>query len=154
MCIAKALGNGYPIGACLATAKAAKGMVPGTHGSTYGGNPLAMAVGNAVLDVIAKPEFLNDVARKGDYLRGKLESLIAQYPKIYTGWRGQGLIQGIVCGPLNIKIVQELMQHKLLTVVAAENVIRLLPPLIVSEAQIDEAVALFDRVAREMGENA
>jgi acetylornithine/N-succinyldiaminopimelate aminotransferase len=152
MCTAKALGNGYPIGACLATAKAAQGMVVGTHGSTYGGNPLAMAVGNAVLDVIAENDFLRAVVHKGGHLRKGLEGLIAKYPKIYTGIRGQGLILGIVCGPTNTQIVQALTAEKLLTVAAAENVIRLLPPLIVSETQIDEALAILDKVAAQIGE--
>ena len=97
MCIAKALGNGFPIGACLATAKAAQGMTPGTHGSTYGGNPLATAVGNAILDVMTAPGFFDAVASKGDYLRRTLEGIIARHPTVFSGIRGRGLMQGLVC---------------------------------------------------------
>lgn len=147
MCIAKALGNGFPIGACLATAKAARGMTPGTHGSTYGGNPLATAVGNAVLDVMTAPGFLDQVKRAGDYMWRKLDELVAKYPKIFTGHRGKGLMQGLVCVPENLEMVKALRAEKLLVLSAGENVVRLLPPLIVTEKEIDEAVAVMDRVA-------
>ena len=150
MCIAKALGNGYPIGACLATATAAKGMTPGTHGSTYGGNPLATEVANAVLDVMMAPSFFDEVSGKGDYLRSKLEILVASHPKVFSGLRGRGLMQGLVCVPPSIDVVRAIRAEKLLTVDAGENVIRLLPPLIVSEAEIDEAGAAIGRAAYKL----
>ena len=150
MCIAKALGNGYPIGACLATAKAAQGMVVGTHGSTYGGNPLATAVGNAVLDIIADPAFLTRVQNLSAYLWQKLDGLIANHPKVFTEHRGKGMMQGLRCVPLNTDVVKALRAEKLLVLAAGENVVRMLPPLIVTEAQIDEAVAIIDRVAAKL----
>jgi acetylornithine/N-succinyldiaminopimelate aminotransferase len=148
MCIAKALGNGFPIGACLATAKAAQGMMPGTHGSTYGGNPLAMAVGNAVLDVMTLPEFLPHVTRLGDYFERGLLDLIAKHPKIFSELRGRCLIRGLVCVVPNNDVVVALQKEKFLTVAASGNVVRLLPPLIVTEAQIDEAITILHRVAK------
>ncbi len=147
MCIAKALGNGFPVGACLATAKAAKGMTKGSHGSTYGGNPLATTVGNAVLDVMTAPGFLDDVIRKGDLLRAGLEKLVAAHPSVFTAVRGKGLMLGLVCVPQNGAIVNALRNEGLLTVAAGENVVRLLPPLVVSEAQIGEALDSIDKVA-------
>ncbi len=147
MCIAKALGNGYPIGACLATAKAAQGMTMGTHGSTYGGNPLATAVGNAVLDVMEEPGFFETAQRRGAYLWRKLDELIARHPKVFTEHRGKGLMQGLRCVPTNTDVVEALRAEKLLVLSAGENVVRMLPPLIVTEAQIDEAVEIIDRVA-------
>lgn len=150
MCIAKALGNGFPIGACLATAKAAQGMVTGTHGSTYGGNPLATAVGNAVLDVMLKPGFFDEVKRKGDYLTKKLQEILARHPKVFSDHRGKGLMQGLRCVPENLGVVKALREEKLLCLSAGENVVRFLPPLIVTEAQIDEAMAILDRVAGKL----
>jgi acetylornithine/N-succinyldiaminopimelate aminotransferase len=150
MCIAKALGNGFPIGACLATEKAATGMVPGTHGSTYGGNPLATAVSNAVLDEITAPGFTDAVAHKGTYLRAALEKLVVGHSRIFSGLRGRGLMQGLVCLPPNSDIVKALRAEKFLSVEAGENVLRLLPPLIVTETHIDEAAGIIDRVARNM----
>ncbi len=147
MCIAKALGNGYPIGACMATAKAAQGMTPGTHGSTYGGNPLAMAVGNAVLDVITKPGFLDDVNRKSKYLWDKLDELLARHPKLFVEHRGKGMMQGLKCTLPNSAVVTALREEKLLTLAAGDNVLRLLPPLTTSEPEMNEAVAIIDRVA-------
>ena len=150
MCIAKALGNGFPIGACLATAKAAQGMTLGTHGSTYGGNPLATEVGHAVLDVLTAPGFLGDVERRSAYLRGALEKVLARHPKIFKSLRGRGFLCGIECVVPNGDVVKALHADKLLAVVAGENVVRLLPPLVVTEAQIDEAVAIIDLVATKM----
>jgi acetylornithine/N-succinyldiaminopimelate aminotransferase len=147
MCIAKALGNGFPIGACLATAKAARGMVAGTHGSTYGGNPLGAAVGNAVLDVMTAPDFLPAVKTMGDYMWQRLDELITRHPKLFSGHRGKGLMQGLVCVPNNLDVVKALRAEKLLVLSAGENVVRFLPPLIVGKAQIDEAIAIIDRVA-------
>jgi len=147
MSVAKALGNGFPIGACLATAKAARGMTAGTHGSTYGGNPLACSVGNAVLDVMTAPKFLAQVKQTGDYLWGRLEHIIAQHPKVFTGHRGKGLMQGLVCVPENLSVVKVLREHKLLALSAGDNVVRFLPALVVTNAQIDEAITILDRVA-------
>ena len=152
MCIAKALGNGFPIGACLATAKAAKGMTAGTHGSTYGGNPLATEVGNAVLDVLTAPGFLSDVERRSAYLRRALDTVITQHPKIFKGLRGSGFLCGVECVVPNGDVVKALHAEKMLAVVAGENVVRLLPPLVVTEAQMDEAVVIIDRVAMKLEE--
>ena len=150
MCIAKALGNGFPIGACLATAKAAQGMTIGSHGSTYGGNPLAMAVGNAVLDIMTAPQFLADVAHKGAQLRQVLEGIVSRHGTVFSRIRGRGLMQGLVCVVPNTKVVQAFRAQKLLSVDAADNVVRLLPPLIVTEVQIDEAGQKIENAAKEL----
>jgi acetylornithine/N-succinyldiaminopimelate aminotransferase len=150
MSIAKALGNGFPIGACLATARAAQGMTMGTHGSTYGGNPLGAAVASAVLDVMLKPGFFNEVRRKGEYMEQKLKGLLQKHPKVFADHRGKGLMQGMrtVGDPKNL--VKALRAEKLLMLTTTDNGIRMVPPLIVTEAQIDEAVAIIDRVAGKM----
>ena len=145
--VAKGIGGGFPLGACLSTADAAKGMTPGTHGSTYGGNFLAMAVGNAVLDVVLEDGFFEHVREIGDYLARELQALSARHPKVYTGHRGLGLIQGLTCAPPNHELNAALRKAGLLTVNAAGNVLRLLPPLIISKDHVDEAVALLDEVA-------
>ncbi|HET6519798.1 MAG TPA: aspartate aminotransferase family protein [Geminicoccaceae bacterium] len=150
MALAKALGNGFPIGACLATAGAAAGLQPGTHGSTFGGNPLATAVGNAVLDVMLADGFLDRVRAMGEVLRGRLEELAGAYPKVVTGVRGRGLILGLALGPTNTEVSQRLMDRGLLTVPAGDNVIRILPPLTVERPQIDEAVEILDGACREL----
>lgn len=146
---AKGIGGGFPMGAILATEKAARGLTPGTHGTTFGGNPLAMAVGNAVMDVILAPGFLEGVEKVGAYFWNRLEDLIAKHPKVFAGHRGAGLMQGLVCSAdvTNLKFIDALRDNGLLTVGAGENVIRLLPPLIVEEAHIDEAVAILDKTA-------
>ncbi len=150
MSVAKALGNGYPIGACLATAKAAQGMVIGTHGSTYGGNPIAVAVGNAVLDVMTAPGFLDSVQRAGTYFGKQLEALVKKHPIVFKEVRGKGLMRGLVCGPENLAIIRALRAEKLLALGAGDNVVRLLPALIVTEPQIDDAIAIIDRVAQKI----
>ncbi len=150
MCIAKALGNGFPIGACLATEKAATGMTKGSHGSTYGGNLLATVVGNAVLDVMTAKGFLDEVKRKGDLLRDGLEKLVAKYPKVFSAVRGKGLILGLVCISTNTEMVKALRTEKLLTVAAGENVVRLLPPLIVTDAQIEESLAIIEKIGADL----
>lgn len=147
MAIAKGLGGGFPVGAFLATSEAAKGMTAGTHGSTFGGNPLAMAVGNAVLDVLLEDGFLAHVEQVGRYLADKLDNLVSRHGAVFTDSRGSGLMQGVVCGPDFGAISNKLTDEGLLTVGAAGNVIRLLPPLIVEESHVDEAVAIMDRVA-------
>jgi acetylornithine/N-succinyldiaminopimelate aminotransferase len=144
---AKGIGGGFPLGACLATDKASAGMTAGTHGSTYGGNPLAMAIGNAVLDVMLAPGFLEGVERTGRKLKAKLEELVRRHPKVFVEVRGEGLIQGLRCDPPAGEIQVALRNAGLLTVTAAENVIRIVPPLIIGEQEIAEAAAIIDKVA-------
>jgi acetylornithine/N-succinyldiaminopimelate aminotransferase len=140
MAIAKGIGGGFPLGACLATAEAAKGMTAGTHGSTFGGNPLAMAVGNAVIDIIAKPEFLEHVRRMGLYMKQRLASVVDGHPSLIAEVRGEGLLIGIRCIAPVADVVAALREQGMLAASAGENVLRLLPPLIVEEADIDEAI--------------
>ncbi len=146
MALAKGLGGGFPIGAILASEKAAGGMAPGVHGTTFGGNPLAMAVGNAVLDVMLEPDFLPQVERMGKLLRRRIEDLIARFPQVLAELRGAGLMLGLKSVVPNTEVVAKLRDEGLLTVGAAENVIRLLPPLIIDEQQVDEAVQAIERV--------
>jgi acetylornithine/N-succinyldiaminopimelate aminotransferase len=149
MAIAKALGGGFPIGACLATERAATGMVAGTHGSTFGGNPLAVAAGNAVLDVMLAPGFFARVDSMAKLLRERLDSLVRSYPKLFAELRGSGLLLGIRCIVPAADFVAKLRQNGLLTLTAGENVLRILPPLIVGEREIDEALAIMHGVAAE-----
>ena len=151
MAIAKALGNGFPIGACLATEKAAVGMVPGTHGSTFGGNPMAVAAGNAVLDVMLEPGFFEHAERMARLLRGKLEALIAAHPRLFAELRGSGMLLGIRCQPALTAgdFVGKLRAEGLLCLTAGENVLRILPPLVVGEGEIEEGVGILAKVARE-----
>lgn len=136
---AKGLGGGFPIGACLATEKAARGMVVGTHGSTYGGNPLAMAAGEAVLDAVANDEFLAAVRAKSDRLRSRLEQFIGNYPALFELVRGKGLMLGIKMTHEPRALVAHLRDnHQLLTVAAGDNTLRLVPPLVIEDAEIDE----------------
>ena len=145
MAIAKGIGGGFPLGACLATTEAAKGMVAGTHGSTYGGNPLAMACGNAVLDVVLGEGFLEHVAEMGLLLKQKLASLRDTHPKIIADIRGEGLLVGIRTHVPNIDFVAAARAQHLLTIPAGDNVVRLLPPLVVTQADITEAVARLEK---------
>jgi len=145
MGIAKAIGGGFPIGACLATAEAAKGMTAGTHGSTFGGNPLATAVGNAVLDVVLEPGFMDHVRRIAVLLRQRLAEIKDRYPGVIDEVRGEGLLIGLHAVPPAGELVDALRAEKMLTVAAGDNVVRLLPPLIVSEDEIAEAVARIER---------
>jgi acetylornithine/N-succinyldiaminopimelate aminotransferase len=149
MAIAKALGNGFPVGACLATERAAVGMVAGTHGSTFGGNPLAMAAGNAVLDTMLEPGFFDRVDAMAKLLRNRLETLVRSYPKLFSELRGAGLLLGIRCVVPAADFVTKLRQNGLLTLTAGENILRVLPPLIVGEREIDEALDIINQVARE-----
>lgn len=144
MPIAKALGGGFPVGACLATEAAAVGMTAGTHGSTFGGNPLAVAVGNAVLDVMLAPGFFDHVEEMGGYLGQKIGTLVARYPSVLEGFGGMGLMRGLKCKVTNLDLVAALMERKLLTVGAGDNQVRLLPALIVGQDEIDEAVDALD----------
>jgi len=150
--IAKGIGGGFPLGACLLTKKVSVGMTPGTHGSTFGGNPLAMAVGNAVLDIILEKSFLKKVEQKGEYLHKSLNKIKKKYPKIIQEIRGVGLIRGLKMVVDNTEFMKKLMDHKMLTVKAEENVIRLFPPLIVSNVELDEAVDKIETVCKEMSQ--
>ena len=148
--IAKGIGGGFPIGACLVNKKVSVGMTPGTHGSTFGGNPLAMAVGNAVLDVIFKKGFLENVKEKGKYFDQGLNKIKDKYPKIIGEIRGVGLIIGLRMLVDNVEFIKKLMDHKMLTIKADENVIRLFPPLIVNNNELDEAIEKIEKVCKEM----
>jgi acetylornithine/N-succinyldiaminopimelate aminotransferase len=147
MAIAKGIGGGFPMGACLATADAAKGMTAGTHGSTFGGNPLAMAVGNAVLDVVLAPGFLDRVKRMSLLFKQRLAELKDRHPSVIAEVRGEGLLIGIRAQMPVGELVDALRAEKLLTVASGDNVVRLLPPLIVTESEIAEAVERIDRAA-------
>ncbi|EKF20151.1 aspartate aminotransferase family protein [Nitratireductor pacificus] len=147
MAVAKGIGGGFPVGACLATAEAAKGMTPGTHGTTFGGNPLAMAVGNAVLDVVLEDGFLEEIARKGLLFKQGLAAVADEFPDVIEGIRGEGLMLGLKCKAPNAAVQQALRAEKLLAVPAGDNVLRLLPPLTVSEEEIREAVARIHNAA-------
>lgn len=147
---AKGIGNGFPLGACLATDRAAIGMKPGTHGSTYGANPLAMAVGNAVLDLLLANGFLEHVLEVGEYLEKNLRQLMQRYPDVIEEVRGQGLMLGLKVKPDNAVIVEKLRENRLLTVPASDNVIRLLPPLIVEKQHIDDAVKKLNQTFRKL----
>ena len=151
MMVAKGIGGGFPLGALLATEAAAACMVVGTHGSTYGGNPLGCAVGLAVMNIIAEPTFLDDVNRKAGLLRQRLEGLVAAHPEVFEGVRGAGLMLGLKCKAANTDLVKAGYAEEVLTVPAADNVIRLLPPLTISEAEISEAVNRLDRAAARLG---
>ncbi|MFV3075095.1 aspartate aminotransferase family protein [Niveispirillum fermenti] len=152
MCIAKGIGGGFPVGACLVSEKAAAGMVPGTHGSTFGGNPLAMAVANAVLDVVTAPGFLEKVAETGTRLEAALAALVARHPAVLADVRGKGLMLGLKCVKPNGDVVTALRRNGLLVVPAADNVIRILPPLTIGEPEIAEAVAIIDKTCQELAQ--
>ena len=139
MATAKGIGGGFPMGACLATEHAARGMGLGTHGSTYGGNPLAMAAGGAVLDVVANEEFLAEVTAKGDRLRSRLEQFIGNYPELFELVRGRGLMLGLKMKQESRAFVAHLRDsHGLLTVAAGDNTVRVIPPLVIDDSHIDE----------------
>ena len=150
MTVAKALGGGFPVGACLATAEASKGMTAGTHGSTFGGNPLAMAVGNAVLDVMLAPGFLEHVRDVALRLKQRLAEIKDRHPSVVAEVRGEGLLVGLKLIPPASELVDELRAEKMLTVGAGDNTVRLLPPLIVSEAEIGEAVMRIDHACARL----
>ena len=144
MAVAKAIGCGFPLGASLATAKAASGMAPGTHGSTYGGNPLATAVGNAVLDVMLADGFLDHVQDMSKLFTQRLAELNDAYPDVIDEVRGLGLLLGIKCKVPNTALVAALMEQHMLAVGAGDNVVRLIPPLIIEKSHIDEAMGCLD----------
>jgi acetylornithine/N-succinyldiaminopimelate aminotransferase len=150
MSVAKGIGGGFPMGACLATAEAAKGLTAGTHGTTFGGNPLAMAVGNAVLDVILEPGFLKEVERKGLLLKQRLAELKDRHPGVIAEVRGQGLMMGLRTVVPNTEFIAAARAQKIFVIGAGDNVVRLLPPLIVSDGDIAEAFNRLDAACAAM----
>ena len=151
MMVAKGIGGGFPLGAVLATEEAASGMTAGTHGSTYGGNPLACAVGGKVMEIVAAPAFLDSVRAKAGLLRQRLEGLVADNPEVFEEVRGTGLMLGLKCKAVNIDVVNAGYANEVITVPAADNVIRLLPPLTLSEDEIGEAITRLDAAAKSLG---
>ena len=154
MMVAKGIGGGFPLGAVLATERAASGMTAGTHGSTYGGNPLGCAVGAKVVELISDPAFLADVARKGALLRQGLESLVARHPQVFEAVRGEGLMLGLKCRPAPADVVKAGYEAGVLTVAAADNVLRLLPALNIPDADIAEALTRLDQAASQLEQAA
>ncbi|WP_407048419.1 aspartate aminotransferase family protein [Methyloraptor flagellatus] len=150
MGVAKGIGGGFPLGACLATEDAAKGMTPGSHGSTFGGNLLAMAVASKVVDIVADPAFLEAVRGRGLKLKQKLAALVDTYPTVFAGVRGEGLLVGLKCVVPSADVAAAFRAQKLLCVGAGDNVVRFLPALTVSDAEIDEAVARAEKAAVEL----
>ncbi len=148
MASAKGLGGGFPVGACLATERAAAPMQAGSHGSTYGGNPLAMAAANAVLDVVTQDDFLDHVNEAAEYLHAALAARVSRYPAIFDCVRGKGLLAGMKCqdAVTNVDVISHLFAQGLLTVPAGDNTIRFLPPLIIDRGHIDEAMSCLDQV--------
>ena len=147
--IAKGIGGGFPIGAVLMSKKVASGMTPGTHGSTFGGNPLAMKIGSTVMDIVAKKSFLNKVKKNSQYFHKQLNKLKKAYPKIIKEIRGRGLLIGLQLHKDQTKFIKKLMNNKLLTIRAAENVVRILPPLNVKKNEIDHAIKIIVKVCKE-----
>ena len=147
---AKAMGGGFPVGACLAKEAPANALTAGSHGSTFGGNPLAMAVANAVLDVILEDGFLGTVDAVARRLWQRLEALVADHPQVFEGVRGAGLMVGLQCVGENTAVVAKLAQGGLLTVAAGENVVRLVPPLIIDDGHVDEAIAIMEEASVEL----
>jgi acetylornithine/N-succinyldiaminopimelate aminotransferase len=154
MAIAKGIGGGFPMGACLATDEAASGMKPGVHGTTFGGNPLAMAVGNAVLDVVLADGFLDEVSRKALVMRQSLAEIADEFPDVVEDIRGVGLMLGVRCRIPNTRLMAAMREEKLLSVTAGDNVVRLLPPLTVSEVEIREALDRLRAAASRLSEPA
>jgi acetylornithine/N-succinyldiaminopimelate aminotransferase len=148
--IAKGIGGGFPIGAVLMNKKVASGMTPGTHGSTFGGNPLAMAVGNTVMDIISNKKFLNNVKTLSEYFLFKLNKIQGKYPKIIKQIRGRGFLIGIQLHKDQTEFIKKLMDNQLLTIRAAENVVRILPPLNVKKNEIDLAIKIIEKVCSQI----
>jgi acetylornithine/N-succinyldiaminopimelate aminotransferase len=147
MSAAKGIGGGFPLGAVLAKEQYAQALKPGTHGTTFGGNPLACAAGNAVLDVILAPGFLEEVQRKGNKLRAALDSLAREFPQVYEDARGMGLLQGMKCALPVGEVQAACVAEGLMAITAGENVLRLAPPLVVTDADLDEAIAMLRRAS-------
>ena len=154
LAVAKGIGGGFPLGACLATNEAAKGMTPGTHGTTYGGNPLAMAVGNAVMEVVTEPGFLESVNDRANEFKQGLSGIVDRYPDVFADVRGQGLLAGVKCVVPNVEVMSRLRDHNVLTVVAGDNALRLLPPLTVTAEEIRLALSTIESVAKEIRTDA
>ncbi len=150
--VAKGIGGGFPLGAVLAQERAATPMVAGTHGSTYGGNPLGCAVGAKVMEIVAEPDFLAEVERKGAAMEEQLSALVAAHPAIFAGVRGKGLMRGLACKVTNTDVVAAARDAELLVVPAADNVVRLLPPLTISDDEITEGLARLDKAASALAE--
>ena len=148
--IAKGIGGGFPIGAVLMNKKVASGMIPGTHGSTFGGNPLAMSVGNTVMDIISNKSFLNNVKSLSKYFLIKLNKIKKKYPDTIKEIRGRGLLIGIQLYKDQTEFIKKLMDNQLLTIRAAENVVRILPPLNVKKSEINIALKVIDKVCSEI----
>jgi acetylornithine/N-succinyldiaminopimelate aminotransferase len=144
--IAKGIGGGYPLGAVLMNKKVASGMTPGTHGSTFGGNPLAMQIGNKVLDIIFKKNFLTKVKKNSKYFHNQLHQVKKEFPKLIKDVRGRGFLIGLQMYNDQSKFINELMDNKLLTIRAADNVVRILPPLNVKKREIDLAIKIIKKV--------
>lgn len=147
--VAKGIGGGFPLGACLASEKAASAMDGGSHGSTYGGNPLAMAAGNAVLDILLGDGFLDHVVAMAALLRARLDDLTTRHQEIFTGVRGLGLMLGLECAVANRELMVKLRENGLLTLTAGDDVLRLLPPLVIEESHVDEAMEILETTCRE-----
>jgi acetylornithine/N-succinyldiaminopimelate aminotransferase len=154
MAVAKGIGGGFPLGACLATSEAAGGMTTGTHGTTFGGNPLAMAVGNAVLDVVLADGFLEHVRRTGLNLKQKLAGVVDAHADLVEGIRGEGLMLGLKCGVPNTDVAAAARSEGLLLVPAGDNVVRMLPPLVIGEVEVDEAVQRLDAALEKLTRRA
>ncbi len=144
--IAKGIGGGFPIGAVLMNKKVASAMTPGTHGSTFGGNPLAMKVGSTVLDIVSSKKFLNNVKKNSQYFHNKLDKIKKTFPRIIKEVRGRGFLIGLQLHGDQAKFIEKLMENKLLTIRAAENVVRILPPLNVKKGEIDQALKIINKV--------
>ena len=149
MALAKGLGGGFPVGAVLATDEAAKAITPGSHGTTFGGNPMAMAAGNAVMDVLLEAGFLEGVQASGRILKSGLDELVSRHPKVYSEARGSGLMLGLKCVVPAAEMVDKLRSAGMIVVGGGENTIRLLPPLIIGKSEIDEAIGKLDQVAND-----
>ncbi len=150
MTVAKGIGGGFPLGAVLATAEAAKGMTPGTHGTTYGGNPLAMAVGNEAIDMVLSPGFLEHVNKVANYMHQQLGALVAGHPAIFEGVRGQGLMIGLKMKVSNNDFIKQARANGLIVLPAGDNVVRLLPALTITEDEVREGIELMDKTASQM----
>ncbi len=150
MAVAKGIGGGFPLGAVLAKEEYAKALKPGTHGTTFGGNPLACTAGNAVLDIVLAPGFLEDVERKGRRLRAELDEIAREYPQVYEDARGMGLLQGLKCVLPQGEVQAACLAEGLMAITAGENVLRLAPPLVVTDADLDEAVMMLRRATRRV----
>ncbi|HET8996306.1 MAG TPA: aspartate aminotransferase family protein [Acetobacteraceae bacterium] len=150
MSVAKGIGGGFPLGAVLAKEQFAKALKPGTHGTTFGGNPLACAAGNAVLDIILAPGFLDEVKRKGDRLHAELAEIAREYPQVYADARGMGLLQGLKCVLPQGEVQAACVAEGLMAITAGDNVLRLAPPLVVTDADLDEAIVMLRRATRRV----